>query len=116
MDHKTTSNENLAEALKLLEDAAVQKKDELKEMLTGKCTNLLNVLAENHESKGGRSLSDIKNQALDAVLCAKVASLEKARDVVDGVDRTVHQNPWPYLAGTAAFGLLFGYVLGRNRK
>jgi len=28
----------------------------------------------------------------------------------------VHRNPWPYIGGTAAIGLLLGYILGRNRK
>ena len=31
-------------------------------------------------------------------------------------DKSVHRNPWPYIAGTAAAGLLLGYFLGRNRK
>jgi len=32
------------------------------------------------------------------------------------VDKSVHQNPWPYIAGSAVVGALLGYNLGRSRK
>jgi len=41
MEH--TSNEKISEALKLLEDAAKQKKDELKSVMSDKYTHLRNV-------------------------------------------------------------------------
>lgn len=110
-----TSNENIAEALKLLEEAAMQKKDELTNVMSDKYTNLRSLILEN---EGGlmKSLANAKHHALDAVTHAKDVGIEKARDIARDVDKSVHQNPWPYLAGTAAVGLLFGYILGRNRK
>ena len=113
MEH--TSSENMAEALKLLELAATQKKDELKTVLVDKYANLRNLIAENEESVV-KSLANAKAHAIEAVAHAKDVSVEKAREVAREVDKSVHQNPWPYLAGTAAVGLLLGYILGRNRK
>ncbi len=110
-----TSNENIAEALKLLEEAALQKKDELKHVMSDKYTNLRTLILQN-EGSLVTSLVNAKDRALDAVTHARDVGVEKARDVARDVDRSVHQNPWPYLAGTAAAGLLFGYMLGRNRK
>ena len=115
MEHTVTSSENIAEALKLLEHAATQKKDELKSVLSGKYTNLRHLISQN-EGHLIQSLTHAKDQALDAVVHAKDISAAKAREIAGDVDKSVHQNPWPYLAGTAVVGLLFGYVLGRNRK
>ena len=113
MEH--TGNENIAEALKLLEHAATQKKDELKNVLSDKYTNLRSLIVDN-DSSLRVSLANAKNQALDAVMHAKDAGVEKVRDVARDVDKNVRQNPWPYIAGVAAVGLLGGYILGRNRK
>jgi ElaB/YqjD/DUF883 family membrane-anchored ribosome-binding protein len=110
-----TSHESIAEALKLLEEAAIQKKDEVKSLLSDKFTHLRNVMREN---EGG--LLDVINhakvQAVEAVTQARDVGVAKARDIACDVDQRVHKNPWPYLAGTTVVGLLLGYILGRNRK
>lgn len=113
MEH--TSNEKISEALKLLEEAAKEKKDELKHTMSDKYQHLKNVVLET-ESSLARSLSDARKHAMDAALHAKDVSVEKAREIAGDVNKNVHQNPWPYVAGTAAVGLLLGYILGRNRK
>ena len=63
-----------------------------------------------------KSLTTAKDHALQAAAHAKDVGVEKAREIADDVDKHVHRNPWPYIAGTAAVGLLLGYILGRNRK
>ena len=113
MEH--TSSEKISEALKLLEEAAVQKKDELKNVLSDKYTHLRHVIVET-EGNVAKSLSDVRKHAVDAALHAKDVGVEKAREIANDVDKNVHRNPWPYIAGTAAVGLLVGYLLGRNRK
>ncbi len=110
-----TSHESIAEALKLLEEAAIQKKDEVKGLLSGKFTNLRNVLRENEGSLLD-VINNAKVQAVEAVTHARDIGVEKARDIACDVDKRVHANPWPYVAGTAVGGLLLGYILGRNRK
>ena len=111
-----TSNENIAEALKLLDEAAKQKKDELKSVISDKYTNLRNLIMEN-ETNLMKSLTTTKDHAIEAAIHAKDVSVEKAREVAHDVDKSVHQNPWAYIAGTAVVGVLLGYTLGRsNRK
>jgi len=110
-----TSSENIAAALKLLEEAARQKKDELKTAMSDKYTHLRSLIMEN-ESSLMKSLTTAKEHALEAAARVKDASVEKARELACNVDKSVHQNPWPYIAGAAVGGVLLGYILGRNRK
>jgi ElaB/YqjD/DUF883 family membrane-anchored ribosome-binding protein len=113
MDH--TSTEKISEALKLLEEAAKEKKAELKSSISDKYTHLKNVILETEHSLA-RSLSDAGKHAVEAAAHAKDVGVEKAREVAQDVDKSVHQNPWSYIAGTAVAGVLLGYLLGRNRK
>ena len=113
MEH--TSNDKISEALKLLEEAAKQKKDELRTVMSDKYTHLRDMFIEN-ESNLMKSLINKKDHAIEAVTHAKDVSIEKAREIADDVNKSVHHNPWPYIAGTAAVGLALGYMLGRNRK
>jgi ElaB/YqjD/DUF883 family membrane-anchored ribosome-binding protein len=112
MEH--TSSEKIAEALKLLDEAAKQKKDELKGVLSDKYTHLKSVVVE-AETSLGRSLADAGRHAVDAATHAKDVGVAKARKMAGGVDKCMHRNPWPYLGGTAFVGLLLGYILGRRR-
>lgn len=113
MEH--SSHENIAEALKLLEEAAKQKKDELKHLMSDKYTHLRDLIVD-AEGSLAKSLGDAKRHAIEATVHAKDVGIEKAREIAHDVDKHVHQNPWPYLAGTAALGVLLGFVLGRSRK
>lgn len=113
MEH--TSNEKLSEALRLLEEAAKQKKDDLKSVMADKYTNLKDFIVETEHSIA-KSLSDAGKHAVNAATHAKDVSVEKAQEIAHDVDKSVHRNPWPYIAGTAAIGVLLGYILGRNNK
>ncbi|MCX5645411.1 MAG: DUF883 domain-containing protein [Phycisphaerae bacterium] len=113
MEHK--SSENIAEALKLLEEAATQKKDELRTLVSDKYTNLRSLILEN-ESNLKESLTAAKDHAFEATTHAKDAGVEKAREIARDVDEGVHENPWPYIAGSAVVGVLLGYILGQGRK
>jgi ElaB/YqjD/DUF883 family membrane-anchored ribosome-binding protein len=113
MEH--TSSEKISEALKLLEEAATQKKDELKSVMSDKYTHLKDVIVETEHSLV-KSLSDARKHAIEAAVHAKDVGAEKAREIAGDVDKNVHKNPWPYVGGAAVVGLLLGYILGRNRK
>ena len=112
---ENTSSDKIAEALKLLEEAAKQKKDELKSAMSDKYTHLKTVIVE-AESSLAKSLTDAKKHAIEVAAHAKDVSVEKAKEIAQDVDKNVHQNPWAYIGGTAVVGLLLGYILGRNRK
>ena len=113
MEH--TSSQNIAEALKLLDEAAKQKKDELRTLMSDKYTNLRSLIMEN-ESSLMESLATAKDHAFEAASDVKEAGVEKAREIARDVDKGVHQNPWPYIAGSAMVGVLLGCILSRSRK
>ena len=115
METTKTSGENIEEALKLLEEAAKMKKNELKSVLSDKYTHLKSVIVE-AEHGLVHSLSDAKKHAVEAAAHAKEVGVEKAKELAGDVDASVHRNPWAYIGGTAVIGLLLGYVLGRDRK
>ena len=83
--------------------------------MSDKYIQLRNVIAET-EGNLVKSLSDVRKQAFEAAVHARDVGVEKAREIAGDVDKHVHRNPWPYIGGTAAIGLLLGYILGRNRK
>ena len=112
---KRRSSENIAAALTLLEEAAKQKKDELRMVMSDKYTNLRGLIME-HDSSLMNSLSDARKHVVEAAVHAKEVGLEKAREIARDVDKSVHQNPWPYIAGSAVVSVLLGYILGHNRK
>jgi len=115
MDKITTSSESIAEALKLLEEAAEQKKDELKNLMSNKCTHLRSVIME-AEGSLARSLADASKHAAEVAAHAKDVSVEKAKEIAGDVDKNVHRNPWAFIGGTAVVSLLLGYILGRSPK
>jgi ElaB/YqjD/DUF883 family membrane-anchored ribosome-binding protein len=115
MSHSNTSNESIAEALSLLEEAAKQKKDELKGVMANKYASLKGLVLET-ESSLVKSITDAGRHAVDTATHARDVGVEKAREVACDVDKHVHQNPWPYVGGAAAISLLLGYLLGRNRN
>ena len=110
-----TSSENISAALKLLEEAAEQKKDELRKVMSDKYTNLKSLIMEN-ESSLLESLATAKDHTIEAATHAKEAGVEKAHEFASEVNKSVHENPWPYIAGSAVFGILLCCILGRSRK
>jgi len=109
------SSENIAAALKLLEEAAKQKKDELRTLMSDKYRNLRSLILED-ESSLMESLTAAKDHAVDAATDVKDAGVKKVREIARDVDKGVHQNPWPYIAGSAVVSVLLGYILGQSRK
>lgn len=110
-----TSTEKIEEALQLLEEAAKQKKDELKGAFSERYSHLKQFLVAGEQSLA-HSLAEARDHAVDAATHAKEVVVEKTCEVARGVDRSVHANPWAYIGGTAAAGLVLGYLLGRNRR
>lgn len=111
----TKAARKIAEALKLLEEAATEKKQELRGVMSDKYTHLKDLILE---SEGGlvQSLSNSGRQAIAEVDHAKDIGVEKVRGLAHEVDNNVHHNPWSYMAGSAFVGMLFGCMLSHNRK
>lgn len=111
MSSTTASNEKITEALRLLEEAAKEKKDELRGLVSDKYSHLrAAVLGTEHRL--AESLAAAGQRAAEVAAEAR----EKTRKAAAVVDGRVHENPWPYISGAAVGALLLGYILGRNRK
>ena len=109
MSSSTHSNDNIAEALKLLEEAAAERKSELASLLSDKYGTLKAVIMESEKTVANAILQGTA-RAVEAAMQAKEFGVEKAKDV----DEHVHRNPWQYIGGAAVVGALFGYVLSRR--
>jgi ElaB/YqjD/DUF883 family membrane-anchored ribosome-binding protein len=112
---ENSSNEKIKEALVLLEEAAIEKKDDLKNMIADKCSNLKDMLV-NVEGKIEQPLQAFGKKAAETAICVKDKSIEKTKELADVVDEKVHKNPWPYIGGVGLAGLLLGYYLGQKKN
>ncbi len=104
----------ITKALQLLEEAAVKDAGTVKELLKDKCTSLKNALIDS-EAGMAQKLAQAKQRAIEAAAHAKELAEIKAKELAGTVDESVHQNPWAYIGGAAAVGVLIGYILGRNK-
>lgn len=106
------SKEKLSEALKLLDEASKDKKDEVESLIQEKYSHLRNAL---HGSDARITLESFRQKAADAAARARDVSEEKVKELATQVDRNVRANPWPYIGGVALAALVLGYLIGRKK-
>ena len=114
MEKEHSSNEKLTEALKLLEEAARDKQDDLRRLVTDKYMHLKSAIGDT-EHTVIESLTAAGKRTLEGTLHAKDAGAEKIRQASVSIDEHLHANPWPYVGGSALAALLLGYILGRKK-
>ena len=114
MEQALSNNEKITEALRLLEDAAKGKKEELRTLVSNKYRNLKEALGE-AELDMAAAVAAARKRTMEAAQQAKDLGLVKAKEIAAEVDEQVHENPWPYISGVAVAALLIGYILGRNK-
>jgi len=112
--HFCTQIGKFDKALKLLEEAAKEKKNDLQNLIESKYTHLKEVLMEKEEDLADAIIA-AKKKAIKAALHASEVSSARAKEIATEVDRQVRENPWPYIGGVAAGALLIGYIMGRSK-
>jgi len=100
----THDKAKLHEALALLNAAAAEEQSELLEMMGDR----YNALKEFIGTLG----TDMRREMSGAYKAGKA----KVRAAASEVDTHVHANPWAYIGGSAALGLLIGVLIARGRK
>lgn len=105
----TPSNEKIREALELLRQAAVEKKEELRGMVRDQYSDVKDVIGAM-----GANMSDRAKVAMDNLKNAAQAGQEKVKDAALRVDECVHDKPWQVIGGVAVAALLLGYLLGKK--
>lgn len=92
------------EALELLDAAAAEERSDLRDMIGDGYDSL--------REFAGTLGSDVQREVSGAFKAGKA----KVRAVAGDVDNHVHANPWAYIGGSAALGLLVGVLIARGRK
>lgn len=111
---EVTSNEKIAEALSLLEEAAKAKTEELRDLVSDRYTHLRSALTE-AVNPIAETLSAAQKREIAALVQAREVITEKVKETATVVDEHVHTNPWPVIGGTAVAALLVGYILGHKK-
>jgi ElaB/YqjD/DUF883 family membrane-anchored ribosome-binding protein len=112
---RTKSNDDMANALKLLESAARHKREELRAAVSGKYDNLRDLLRE-REHGFLRALAGTKDQAVDSATRLEEAGRRQVLAAGREIERTVCGHPWLALAGTAVISLVLGCVVSRGTR
>jgi ElaB/YqjD/DUF883 family membrane-anchored ribosome-binding protein len=105
------SNRKISEALELLNEAAKDKKEELRELLEGRYEHVKEAFQEATEAG-----KDNFDRARRFTAEAWEGGEEKVREFASHVDKDVHKNPWAYIGGAAVVTLLLGFILGSSNK
>jgi len=100
----------IEDALKLLEDTAKESKSDLKSILEEKYESVEAAI----ESILGVSPKEFFMKAKDRIESAAEESQNYVKQTAKDVDANVHNNPWPYIGGGVAVGLIAGYLVGRK--
>ena len=107
----SNSNKKFEEALQLLNDAAKEKKDEIQNLLGDKYSDIRHIIeqAASKQSKNLRRAQRVAGEWIDE-------NEEKFREAAEDLDESIHENPWPYIGGTAIGALLLGFILGSSSR
>jgi ElaB/YqjD/DUF883 family membrane-anchored ribosome-binding protein len=106
-----TGNTKISEALELLNEAAKEKKDELKDLMANRYSHLRDVITGG-AAQGKEVFKHVKDFTQEAI----VEGEKKVKEIAGSVDKRVHADPWVYISGAAVASILLGYLMGSKRK
>lgn len=101
----------ITEAFELLNEAAKEKRHEMKELMTDRYSHIKQAVLEG-ATQGKQILEKAQHVAQDAIAEGR----EAAKKTAAKVDKGVRENPWPYIGGVAVASLVVGYLMGSKRK
>jgi ElaB/YqjD/DUF883 family membrane-anchored ribosome-binding protein len=99
------------DALNVLNEAARERKDELRGLLNDKYTEIRTLMDETLARQRG-NYEQARRVAEDWIEDGG----ERVREAVADIDDKVHENPWPYIGGVAVGAVLLGFILGSSSR
>jgi ElaB/YqjD/DUF883 family membrane-anchored ribosome-binding protein len=106
-----TSNSKLTEALELLNEAAKEKRSEMKELMTDKYEHIKQAVLKG--TTQGKQILDSAQHVSQETISEVEETIKKT---AAKVDKSVRENPWPYIGGVAVVSLFLGCFMGSKRK
>lgn len=108
-----TTGTSIEDAIKLLEEAAKDKREEVQTLFSGNYEHLKDLFRENEKSLM-KTLHNAKDSAVETATDLEKEGVRKARKLGHDVDENVHEFPWRYIGGSVLTGLLLGVALQRK--
>lgn len=100
----------LEEAIQLLEDEAREGVDPLREIFEGRYESL----SDGIEKLFGVKVEQVMKDTASAIKDSAAQSKEFIEHGVKDADAIVRANPWPFIGGGLAIGVIVGILLGRK--
>ncbi|MBF0298038.1 MAG: hypothetical protein HQK51_04920 [Oligoflexia bacterium] len=96
---------NVKKALRILESAATEGSEDIK-----------NIFSSDYQNLRRSIMGSIPNIAWDKVKHAKDVSIDYTVDKAKVLDKSVHKRAWYYIGGAALIAASMGFLFGRGIK
>ena len=113
--HRSERVKSIGHALELLNEAADDSVDEIKQMVS-KDLEQGKEMFQGVTSEVSSVLQEVWSTSIDGIAFAQEKVVDGTKRVAKKVDESVHHSPWAYLLGTATAATLVGFALGRKSK
>lgn len=109
------SGKKLTEALELLNEAAREKKNEIRNLISDRASAIQGAMKDAVQgavTEGKEHLKTAEHQVRDVFQEGE----EKLEKTVRAADKAVRKSPWKFIGAAALGALTFGFLLGNSKK